>query len=132
MFLMISNLNEKTENIGSLILTHQYTINRYITFSVCVNSGLFSGESNFCISFHDLKKGIEQLQNNYKTLSGICRLQDSDSDDFIIFEMQKHGKMIVSGQVGGSHSAQYLVYQFESDQTELEKIIKNLLSFLKT
>ena len=114
--------------MGSLLFTHQYTVEGYITFSVAVTSGLFAGEANFCVSSELIEKCIYKLQNIYETLAGICTMNDYDSDDFITFEMQKNGHMIIRGQVGGSHSSQYLVYEFQSDQAELKHIISDLRS----
>ena len=111
---------------------YQYSVEGYITFSVNVTSGPFSGESNFCVATELLEKGIYELQNVYKLLAGTYTLNDYDSDDFFAFEMQQHGHMIVRGQVGGSHNSQYLVYEFQSDQTALKKIIDNLSRLLKT
>jgi len=109
-----------------LTFSHEYTVEGYVTFLVHVTSGLFSGESSFCIAAEALKKGVHELQSIYKLLIGEFTLHDYDSDDFIAFEMQKYGHIVIRGQVGGSHSSQYLVYKFHSDQAGLKQIIDDL------
>ena len=110
---------------------HQFTVEGYLTFSVRVISGDFSGSANFCISEIALKEVISALSEVYNCLKGTCQMNDYDSDDFNLFETEKLGHIIVTGQIGGSHRRQYLNYQFITEQTVLAEIIsdfKNMLS----
>jgi len=104
---------------------YQYTVGGYITFTIGVVSGGFSGTSNFCISESSLREAVSFLSEMYNNLKGAYQMNDYDSDDFISFEFQDLGHMVISGQAGGSHSAQYLKYQFITDQTVLAEIISN-------
>ncbi|MHB1453779.1 MAG: WapI family immunity protein, partial [Saccharofermentanales bacterium] len=117
--------------LNLLNFTHQFTVEGYITFLIQVKSGSFSGESSFCISAEILKNSIFVLEEIYNLLTGSCTINDYDSDDFITFEMQKNGHMIVRGQVGGSHNSQYLIYELQSDQTLLKVAINELNCLLK-
>jgi len=111
--------------MGNIIFEHQYTIEGYVTFAVHVKSGKFSGMSNFCIAESVLKDAILYLSEMYDSLKGMYRMNDYDSDDFMLFEFLNHGRMRISGQIGGSHSKQYLKYQFVTDQTVLGIIVSD-------
>ncbi len=52
-------------------------------------------------------------------------MNDYDSDDFILFTFKNHGRICISGQIGGSHRQQWLRYQFITDQTGLGIIISD-------
>jgi len=58
-------------------------------------------------------------------------MNNYDNDDFILFESMKLGHLKISGQVGGSHSQQYLVYQFMTDQTSLNVAISSFRNALE-
>ena len=115
----------RDDSLNKLIFEHKYTVEDYITFSIAVKSGEFSGISNFCISRNVLKDAIMFLDEMYNNLEGIYQVNDYDSDDFILFEFLSKGHIKISGQLGGSHNEQYLKYQFITDQTELNNIINN-------
>jgi hypothetical protein len=110
---------------------HQYTVEGYLTFTVKVVSGEFSGSSTFCISESSLKEAISILSEMYNKLKGTYRMNDYDSDDFMLFEFQNLGHICISGQVGGSHREQYLRYQYNTDQTILAEIITDFKSMIK-
>ena len=112
----------------NIIFEHLYTVEGYVTFAITVVSGKFSGASNFCISENSLADAVLTLREIYNKLSGEYQMNDYNSDDFILFEFEKYGHLKVSGQVGGSHRQQYLVYQFMTDQTVLAEIISSFRS----
>jgi len=55
--------------------------------------------------------------------SGTYQINDYDSDDYILIECLKLGHISISGQVGGSHSEEFLRYKFLTDQTVLGELI---------
>lgn len=117
--------------MDSIIFEHRYTVGGYITFAVSVTSGDFSGASSFCIAESSLKEAISSLSEMHETLKGSYQMNDYDSDDFIIFEFLTLGHLEISGEVGGSHSEQYLKYQFITDQTVLNGIISGFRNVIK-
>jgi len=117
--------------MSSLTVTHLGTYGDFIGYLVRVESGAFSGESSFCISVDWLEDGIAALQELHHSLHGSYTFEDYDSDDFITFEMQKYGHMLISGQVGGSHRPQWLKFELLTDQAELPKIINDYSQLLK-
>jgi len=122
--LMISSLSGvDDDHMGSLIFEYEYAIGDYITFTKKVISGMFAGTYGFCLSCDSLKEAVLALSEMYKELKGAYQINDYDSDDYVLFEFAKQGHLKISGQVGGSHNQQYLVYQFMSDQTVLNEII---------
>ncbi|MCM0757708.1 hypothetical protein M7775_03875 [Sporomusa sphaeroides DSM 2875] len=109
---------------NSIIVDHLYAVENYHTFKVTVNSGAFSGTSNFCLSKENIGIAFEQLGNMYETLKGICKITDYDSDAHITIEMENLGHMNVYGQIGGSYEEHSLKFRFITDQTVLCEIIK--------
>ena len=117
--------------MNTIELSHLYTVEGYITFSVRVASGDFSGKSGFCINDGSLRNSLQILQSMYDNLSGSCIINDYDSDDYISLEMQQYGHLIIRGQIGGSYHTQFLAYEMLTDQTELKKIIDSFNHLLK-
>ena len=111
--------------MGSITFEQNGAYGGYITFITNVISGKFSGSSSFCISKSLLNDAIETLCKMYNELKGIYQMNDYDSDDFVLFEFMQRGHLKISGQVGGSHCNQYLVYEFMTDQTALCEIISS-------
>ena len=109
--------------MGNIIFEYLYTVEGYITFTIRVESGEFSGVSNFCISEGSLKDAISALGEIYNNLKGTYQINDFDSDDFMCFEMGELGHMTITGQLGGSYNIPFLKYQNSSDQTVLAEII---------
>lgn len=68
--------------MNQIVLTHQYTVENYFTFSVYVHSGGFSGISNFCLSERSLKDAIISLNKLCESLSGMYQINDCDSNDY--------------------------------------------------
>ena len=109
----------------SIIFDYRYTVEGYVTFTITVKSGEFSGASNFCISESLLKDTISALSKMYNSLKGKYQMNDYDSDDFMCFEMENLGHMTITGQLGGSYNIPFLKYQIQADQTILGEIISN-------
>ena len=53
-------------------------------------------------------------------------LKDDDSDSHITVESIRTGKLIISGQLGGTHREHYMVFKFLSDQTIINSFIRAL------
>ncbi len=119
--MIIINLEEK-----GFILKHLYTVEDYLTFNIKVKSGEFSGASNFCLLNKDILSIIDKLSNMKKDLKGHCELKDSDSDSYILIQMEKHGHLFISGQVGGSHEDHVMKFKYMADQTILIEFIEAL------
>jgi len=116
--------------MASITFEHRYTVGGYITFAVEVMSGNFSGASSFCIPSEPLRDTVSCLNVIYNDLIGSYKVEDYDSSDFILFEFLKYGHLKISGQIGGCHRENYLIYQFVTDQTALREIISDLSSML--
>jgi len=117
--------------MASIAFEHKHTAEGYITFDLKVISGKFSGASSFCISDKSLRDAVSCLGIIYNDLNGTCQIDDYDSSDFVLFEFLKFGHLKISGQVGGCHRDNYLVYQLETDQTVLEGIISDFCYMLE-
>ncbi|MFD2701952.1 hypothetical protein ACFSVM_15920 [Paenibacillus shunpengii] len=114
-----------------LCLEHLYTVDDYLTLSIRVKSGGFSGESNFCISKERINLIIEKLREMQRNLLGSITLDDYDSDANIIFKVSGLGHLVITGQIGGSHAEHMLKFKFVSDQTIINGLIDILNSFLR-
>jgi hypothetical protein len=110
-----------------LIINHLYTVEEYLTLNFLVKSGEFSGKSNFCVSKERIELIVQSLREVHKNLLGRIDIEDYDSDAHLVFELNRLGQAIVSGQIGGSHEEHIMRFKFISDQTILERLI-NLLS----
>ncbi len=115
----------------SLIFSLKYLVQLHFTFKLSVKSGVFSGESSFCISKEELKKSLKKLEESYSQLSGEVKLQDYDSDAFLSFLFEKDGRIIVSGQVGGTFSDHNLKFTFSTDQTVIPPFLTDIEALLK-
>ncbi len=110
-----------------LMIEHLYTVEDYFTLNIKVQSGEFTGASNFCISRENILLFIEELSKMHIQLTGYCEISDSDSDAYINIKMDKLGHMYMSGQIGGSHEEHYMKFKFITDQT----VLINLTQVLK-
>ena len=117
----IINLLEK-----GLHVEYLYSVEGYTTFYVQVKSGVFVGETNFCIPESNLNKIIKELSIMYNALEGGCIIEDNDSDSVLNFHLDKLGLLVVQGQVGGSHEKHYMKFEYYTDQTILKPLIKIL------
>lgn len=102
----------------------------YGPFGVRIKSDTFSGSYVFCVERENLEHDIIKLKELINTLEGIYRLNDMDSDSYIIFEMMKYGKLAIRGMIGGSYSDNYMVFGFEADQTLLTNFIESLTKII--
>jgi len=118
--------------MASITFKYQYTDDGYVLFSKKVISGKFSGASNFGVLDDSLREAVSCLSAMYNDLSGVYQLSDDESSDFILFEFLKYGHLKISGQVGGCHRENYLVYQFMTDQTALKEIISDLSKMISS
>lgn len=112
--------------MNTIILNYLYEVGGYVTFRIIVQSGEFAGSSTWCISKSILESNIETLKRCYNNLAGCSEIKDMESDDYIIFRLEKAGHMTIAGQIGGSFNDQFLKYTFDSDQTYLKIFIDNL------
>ena len=113
-----------------LIIEYLYEVQEYVTFTVAVKSGKFSGETSFCISKENTLLNIEKLLEIQKFLKGTCEIKDFDSDSVINIRMRELGHMDIYGQIGGSHQEQSMKFKISTYQTVLSGLIKVLSSFL--
>ncbi len=102
------------------------TENDYFHLMIQVQSGMFSGASEFCISRKIIIEIVETLKNMHKTLKGSCKINDFDSDGYIMIEMQNLGHVCISGQMGGTHQDHYMKFKFITDQGMLPNLIQIL------
>ena len=112
--------------MDSIAIEHLYNVEGYATFNIKVQSGNFLGESHFCVSKQNLNSFIDELLVMNGKLVGSGKIDDNDSDAYVKLEMQKLGKLIIWGQLGGSYEDQFLKFKLDSDQTILNYIIKSL------
>lgn len=112
-----------------LTVEHLYTVEGYFTFNIKIRSGEFAGASNFCMPKERIISIVETLSEMHKELKGRCEINDSDSDAFIIIEMDKLGHMCIYGQIGGSHEDHIMKFKFTTDQTVLIGAIQMFKEF---
>ena len=122
---------KEVKAVNVLELKFQYNVEDYITFSIRVVCDDYSGKAEFCISKHKLIEKLTELEGLYNNLVGSCRMDDYDSDDFMLFEMESLGHMTITGQLGGSYHIPYLKYQYYTDQTVLAEIISSFRSMVE-
>ena len=99
-----------------------YVVQDYFTFVLQVCSGPFQGKSSFCVSRTQLEAFSERVAKMNNDLRGQAVLNDNDSDAFLTLESVDHGQIVVTGQVGGSHEQQFMRFRFETDQTILHPL----------
>jgi hypothetical protein len=116
--------------LGRIELEHTCTDDGYVSFSVVVVSGGFSGASGFCLPVDSLRDAVSSLSRIDHDLSGSYQIDDCESDDFILLEYLSQGHLRVSGQVGGSFNNQYLRYEFDTEQTAMNAVVASLRSML--
>lgn len=108
--------------MNEINLEYQYTVQGYVTFTVRVHSGEFSGASNFCVSKDGLQEAVAILGEICESMRGEYQVNDYDSDDYLLFRSRPYGHAVISGQLGGSFNPQYLTFELPLDQTELKRI----------
>ena len=120
--------NTETER---LLFATRYLVYINITFDLSVLSDSFSGTSHFCVRRDQLENMCADLTNMYLTLSGATILEDNDSDGFIKFEIEPNGRLIVNGQVGGTHEDHFVRFKFQTDQTCISAFVQDFKSLLE-
>ncbi len=111
-----------------LSVEYLYCVEDYHTMTFKVESSGFSGQSNFCISNDSILNILNSLESAMEDLTGDVVIRDRDSDAHIGISMKNFGKLVVSGQIGGSFEDHFFNFKFESDQT----ILNELRNFLKS
>ena len=94
----IIELKTHTETT-QLSFATRYLVQINFTFELTVLSNGFSGTSHFCVRCDELKKMCVDLSDIHFTLNGKTMLCDNDSDAFVKFEIEPHGRLNVRGQV---------------------------------
>lgn len=85
------------------------------------------GRGEFCIPTQNILEHIQSLTLIINSLNGNYKISDMDSDAHLSFDMKLYGKLTVSGQIGGTHTNNCLIFEFEADQT----LLQNIVLFLK-
>lgn len=100
-------------------------------YNVIVRTYNFSGEYNFFIQEDNLQRYLLSIKSMIDTLNGMVLIRDEDTDSFlkIYFDNNRkfNKKLIVSGQIGGSHLDNVLKFKFFADQTLLYALKRNLI-----
>jgi hypothetical protein len=120
--------NTATEKLS---FATKYLVQINFTFELTVLSNGFSGTSLFCIRRDQIEKMCTDLSNMYSTLTGTTILEDNDSDGFVEFEFESNGRLIVTGQVGGTHENHYVKFRFQTDQTCILQFVHDFNTLLK-
>ncbi|MEJ8302898.1 hypothetical protein [Saccharibacillus sacchari] len=105
-----------------IVIEYLYDIEGYFTLAVYVQSGWFSGKSNFCIAqdkVNELNSLVKEVELN---LEGCIKIEDCDSDAHVVIEASKLGHFNVSGQIGSSYEEQNMNFKFVADQTLLKNM----------
>ncbi len=111
-------------------LEHLYTIKENITFSVYIKSFRYSGEYSFCVHYKKITEIIFTLELMNRKLEGEVTLKDTGSDAFVMLSFDPKG-LFVSGQIGGSHEDNYMVFRFKADQVIIGALINKLSESLE-
>jgi len=120
--------NTETERLS---FTTRYLVQINFTFDLTVLSDGFSGTSHFCVRRDQIEKMCTDLTNMHSTLTGTTILEDNDSDGFVEFEIESNGRLIVNGQVGGTHEDHYVKFRFQTDQTCILQFVHDFNTLLK-
>jgi len=111
---------------SEISIEHLYTIGGYATYHISVRSGDFSGKSNFCCSIETINSYMKQIDEMYTKLSGGIFIADCESDAYIEFNFKGGRSIWVSGQIGGSHEAHIMRFEFMADQIILPGLKRTL------
>jgi len=94
-----------------------------------VKSYGFSGVQNFCIRKDNLQERIKELIMMSDSLSGECKIEDTDSDSYIYLLFEGRG-LKVTGQLGGSYNDNFIKFSFLADQTLAQLFAASLREFI--
>ena len=92
--------------------------------------GWFEGKHSFSFVKDEVSTYIGQLTKMHSDLTGSIEINDSESDSNIVLKMTKYGHVLVHGQIGGTHTENYLTFNYETDQTVLPGFINFMKSLL--
>lgn len=106
-----------------------YGINYHL--SVQIASGDFKGVSRMELLRNDIEKIILELTSLINNRESVVKINDYESDSFLSLLTDSLGQVEVSGQVGGSYEDQYMKFKFQTDQTVIDPLIKDLESILE-
>lgn len=106
---------------------------QYINGSPCLTVGIsyenanYKGFDTFTLLDSFYADMINRVETAYHNLNGVFCIRDdgADTDGYIDFNM-KNGKLYIKGQLGASFSAHSLRFEFEADQTLIEKLLQSL------
>lgn len=119
---MYENIIFKDEN-NEMIFYEIY----YLNYKVIVRTYNFSGEYNFYIKKETLEEYILNIKFMIDNLDGMVLIKDEDTDSFFKVYFENNRKLIVAGQIGGSHLDNVLKFKFYADQTLLYGLKRNLI-----
>jgi len=114
---------------GEWNIEYLYHNEMYVTFGIHVKSYGFSGSHSFSIMKSTIKHNIEELTVMNESLSGVCKLLDTDSDSHIKLEF-KDDDLSIAGQIGGSYNENFMQFEFVADQTVIGLLRDALRGFL--
>ena len=103
-----------------------YTVEEHLTFTVSVFSDGFFGTCSFCLSKDHIRSVIDTLKCMEAHNEGEVRICDLDSDSYFFLRKQDQ-RIHVNGQIGASHSDNYMVFKHTTDPT-IAYLLRNALS----
>lgn len=103
----------------------------YYNVMIKIKSGLFQGEHSFSFYKENVQSMIKILNTMHSELKGILIIRDDESDSHVNLEMGNYGHMQIHGEIGGTHTGNYLCFDYESDHTVLPGLIMFFESLLK-
>lgn len=116
------------KNDEYVILATKYLVQTSFTFTLKVSSGGFYGNSSFCIRKDQLQNVCNNLKSMYSNLEGFTRINDNDSDAYVLMQIKRNGHLTIEGQVGGSYQDHFMNFKFQTDQTCIPSLIKDFES----
>lgn len=102
-----------TNSLDELIFATRYLVQVNFTFDLSVSTDSFKGTTHFCVRKDQIESFCKNLLNLGQIIS--TRIDDNDSDGFVEFLKTKEGEINIKGQVGGTHDANYLNFEFQTD-----------------
>ncbi len=113
-----------------VLIDHLYTVGENITISVYIKSFRYSGEYSFCLHYKKITEIIFSLELMSRKLQGEVTLKDTGSDSFVLLGYEPKG-LFVSGQIGGSHEDNYMVFKFKAEHSLISSLIDKLSESLE-
>ncbi len=107
------------------LIDHLYTVGENFTFSFYIKSNRYSGEYSFCLFYKRLTEIIFTLELMSRKLQGEVTIKDTGSDSLVLIKFEPKG-LFVSGQIGGSHEDNYMVFKFKAEPNIIGLVIDSL------